>query len=88
MILFITNNMTVLLGCANYTTNNAAKNRCGTNKRLEPVIVFTVETFGGLVLTGWERFCGMGGEDLVDCIDVVNSCGDAGLEDYVVKQEF
>ena len=30
----------------------------------------------------------MGDEDLIDRVDVVNSCGDAGLEDYVIKQEF
>ena len=87
-ILFITNTMTVLLGCTNYTTNNAAKNRCGVNKSLKLDIVFSVKTFGGLVLAGWEGFCGMGGEDLVDCVDVVDSCGNAGLEDYVIKQEF
>ena len=30
----------------------------------------------------------MGGEDLVDRVDVVDSCSDTGLEDYVIKQEF
>ena len=30
----------------------------------------------------------MGGEDLVDSVDVVDSCGNTGLEDYVIKQEF
>ena len=54
----------------------------------KPGIVFTVKTFDGLILTKWEGFCGMGGEDLVDRVNVVDSCGNAGLEDYVIKQEF
>ena len=57
-------------------------------KSLKLDIVLSVKTFGGLVLAGWEGFCGMGDEDLVDGVDVVDSCGNTSLEDYVIKQEF
>ena len=30
----------------------------------------------------------MGSEDFIDRVDVVDSCGNTSLEDYVIKQEF